>query len=371
MQYYVLWIKNNTILMDYLEQYKVLLSQWLIQIKEKWILSEKIANLLEKEGFKEFVIDPDISSIVEYIYNEFIENKKQNIGDPKKYIDRLEKEIVAFLAGNIWELSMNMWEKINWTQIRLTNIDNNPFNFVEAHPDHAKDGATVWWWELSESKWLEVYNKTFRILESVDIWTYDELNMMIKKIIPLWTSKWVHNSCSYKECVGHLYLWYTTDASLPEINNLEAIIHESSHNKLNLIMHFDPIILNDYREIYYSPYRPDPRHIHWIYLWLHAFAPTIHIILGAFLSWVIKESFWAEKILLYHVKNKLALKVLEKYAKLTSLGQTILEEMKEVMKLTDERIKGLWLEQKLITNVHNNARSHFQNVIQKYWNVLR
>jgi HEXXH motif-containing protein len=55
----------------------------------------------------------------------------------------------------------------------------------------------------------------------------------------------MHNSASYKECIGHLYMGYTIDSDKPEINNLEAIIHESSHNKLNLLLHFDPIVLND------------------------------------------------------------------------------------------------------------------------------
>jgi HEXXH motif-containing protein len=48
---------------------------------------------------------------------------------------------------------------------------------------------------------------------------------------------------------------------MPEINNLEALIHESSHNKLNLLMQFDPIVLNDMQEKYYSAIRPDARHI--------------------------------------------------------------------------------------------------------------
>jgi HEXXH motif-containing protein len=47
----------------------------------------------------------------------------------------------------------------------------------------------------------------------------------------------------------------------PELSNLEAIIHESSHNKLNLLFHFDPLILNSLEENYYSPFRPDARHL--------------------------------------------------------------------------------------------------------------
>ncbi|MBT3728682.1 hypothetical protein HOF65_01215 [bacterium] len=49
------------------------------------------------------------------------------------------------------------------------------------------------------------------------------------------------------------------NVSTPEINNLEAIIHESSHNKLNLILQFDPLLLNPRIEKYYSSIRPDAR----------------------------------------------------------------------------------------------------------------
>lgn len=69
--------------------------------------------------------------------------------------------------------------------------------------------------------------KTFNLLKQLDEWIYEELNQIITKIIPLWTAKQMHNSASYKECIGHLYMWYTIDSDKSEINNLEAIIHES------------------------------------------------------------------------------------------------------------------------------------------------
>ena len=89
---------------------------------------------------------------------------------------------------------------------------------------------------------------------------------MIRKIIPLGVTKSMHNSASYSTCIGHLYMSYPTDMEMPSVALLEAIIHESNHNKLNLIMKQDPLVLNSREEIYYSPYRPDSRHIQGIYL---------------------------------------------------------------------------------------------------------
>jgi HEXXH motif-containing protein len=68
----------------------------------------------------------------------------------------------------------------------------------------------------------------------------------------------------------------------PELSNLEAIIHESSHNKLNLLFHFDPLILNSLDENYYSPFRPDARHLKGVFLAMHAFVPTIYILMKAY-----------------------------------------------------------------------------------------
>ena len=108
---------------------------------------------------------------------------------------------------------------------------------------------------------MEVYTKTFRLLKKIDTGIYDELNFMIQRIVPLGTAENIHNSASYKECIGHIYLGYTMGVEHPEINILEAIIHESSHNKLNLLMHFDPLLNNPYEEKYYSAIRPDARPI--------------------------------------------------------------------------------------------------------------
>ena len=124
----------------------------------------------------------------------------------------------------------------------------------------------------------------------------------------------MHNSASYKECIGHIYLCYTINSHMPEVNNLEAIIHESSHNKLNLLMQFDPITLNDYEEKYYSAIRPDARPISWVFLGYHAFAPTMYIIMKAYSAWHLWwDKKWLEKIVLYYLKTKFLQKVIKKY----------------------------------------------------------
>jgi len=113
---------------------------------------------------------------------------------------------------------------------------------------------------------------------------------------------------------------YTIDSDFPEFNNVEAIIHESSHNKLNLIMQSEKLVLNDFQEKYYSPYRPDARHIRGVYIGLHAFAPVIYVLMSAYQKGLLGTSKnWFEKILYYHLKNKIAYKVLVKHGKFSEL----------------------------------------------------
>jgi len=299
--------------------------------------------------------------------NYIIDN--DNLSKCGLILDKLEKEINIFLLEWIKSnnLTLNKWEKIAWTNIKLSLYDNNPLNMQEAHPDHKSSWGILWLWGASEKDWLKVYNKTFNLLKDLDEWIYDELNQIIKKIVPLGTSKDLHNSASYKECIGHLYMWYTINSNAPEINNLEAIIHESSHNKLNLIMQFDPVVLNSKEEKYYSAIRPDARHLHWVFLWYHAFAPTMYMLMKAYNEWMLWDDInWLEKIVLYYIKTKFLQKVIKKYAKLTDLGKEISEEIDFVITKMDILFKEINPSKELIIRAKQNQIEHFKEVNQNY-----
>ena len=257
---------------------------------------------------------------------------------------------------------------IYWTKIKLTSFDNNPYNKSEAHPDHIQTWAISGnWWEKTENEWLKVYEKSFSLLKELDEWIYDELNQIITKIVPLWTARWMHNSASYKECVGHLYMWYTIDSGNPEINNLEAIIHESSHNKLNLILQFDPIVLNNKELKYYSAIRPDARHIHGVFLGYHAFAPTMYVLMKAYKNWFLwNNQMWLEKIVLYYFKTKFLQKVIHKYELLTDIWKEISEEIDYVISKMDVLFKEINPNKTLINGAKEKQIEHFKEVNTNY-----
>ena len=370
MQYYVLGTKNNGMLEWYLKRYYIKLQENLDEIwKFLWDeVQERIQKLLDLwEKNRDFIMNGDISSVINYLYLECIKKVDQWLWSYNVYAKQLEKEIQLFLEWDINDLSLNDWEKIAWTNIRLSLKDSDPYGNLEAHPEHKINWGVRWWGEKTKWEWWEVYEKTFSLLKKVDEWVYEELNKIITKIVPLWTADWLHNSASYKECVGHLYMWYTLWVSQPELNNLEAIIHESSHNKLNLIKQFDPLILSDLQEKYYSPYRPDARHISGIYLGIHAFVPVIYILMKAYSQGKINDDgHWLEKITLYYLKNKFCLRVLKKHWKFSELWNEILSEIEEVMNMTDQLYKDVNPEAEIVANAKRAMIGHFQEVNSNY-----
>lgn len=366
LQYYVLWKKNNPMLQEYLDLYYDTLCNILSELSESGCMNESITKLLEHPNHRKFILHADISSTIHILHDAVV--KKASIPWPQElYSDRLTKQIDLFLQGKESDLIYNQWEKIGDTEIRLTTEDYNPYSADSSHPDHEGSGAGVWWWNRPEAEWLQVYTKTFELLKRIDEGVYDELNQIIGKIMPFGTSEGLHNSCSHKDCIGHLYMWYTTDTDTPEFNIVEAVIHESSHNKLNLIMQQHDLILNDMTEKYYSAYRPDARHIKGTYLWLHAFAPVIYILMTAYEKGLMWESrSWLWKIVLYYLKNKITYKVLVKHGKFTPLWQDILDEIKYVLDLTDKAFTSINCPKEVIMEARDMQKSHFLEVNKNY-----
>ncbi len=367
LKYYVLWRKDNPIIQEYLDKYYQKLIAMLKDIKNSWYMSLKIKSLLWVEN-KNFILSGDISSLIQILHTELIqEGKTFNLEKPELYILQLEEQIGYFLKGDQENLIINKGQKIGSTNIRITAHDYNPFSGVISHPDHKKFGVDRAWWDFPESWWIQSYTRSFEILKTIDEWIYDELNQIIGKIIPFWTALGCHNSCSHKECVGHLYLWYTLDSTYPEIDNLEAIIHESSHNKLNLIMQSEKIILNDLQEKYYSPYRPDARHIHGIYIGIHAFVPVVYVMMKSYMEWFLWESQDAlHKIILYYLKNKFTYKVLRKYGNFSPLGEEILSEVAYIMRLTDKIFLSIPNHKEILFRVSGKQKEHFRQVNINY-----
>ncbi|MBC7498343.1 hypothetical protein H7170_01745 [Candidatus Gracilibacteria bacterium] len=303
----------------------------------------------------EFLLHPDIHS-------RLLASMRGELGVGIQYYRELEKEYHQFREeGFFYDAS----EKITGTNIALTLDFKNPDINKHAHPEHQKQGISIGFGEQTPQDWRNLFKKSFDILHSVSPGCMSEIDSMIKKIIPFGVSVGVHNSGSYSEAIGHLLMSYPTGMSHPELALLEAILHEYNHNKINLIMQTEVLILNDSREIYYSPYRPDARHIHGIYLGLHAIAGVYWVIWNAHSTGIYSLSpQWQEKAVLYVLKNGLSLQILDRYAKLTPLGQEILEEMRAVHRECLLYIKQSHISYDIIEHAQQKLKSHHQDVVE-------
>ncbi len=263
--------------------------------------------------------------------------------------------------------TLNSEELIPDTNIVLTLDFHNPDVEKHTHPDHQNNQVGITFGIKSPEEWRDLFARAFNILSQVSPGFMTEIDAMIRKIIPFDVSYRVHNSGSYSDVIGHLLMSYPTGIDGPELVLLEAILHEYNHNKINLIMQTETLILSDRRELYYSPYRPDARHIHGIYLGLHAIAWAYWVIWNAHISGVISLSDnWKEKAALYVLKNWLSLQVLDTYGSFSPLGREILEEMRAVHRECLDMIKKSQISPSIVGNAKTDLISHFQSVKQLY-----
>lgn len=356
MHYTVLWYSQNLLLEQYFDRFFEKLLTIFSNIKFDDTSLKENFFLLSLNKQRDFLIHPDISSLILWVHNKKLQDCHEKLWSELVYLLQWSQDLSAIYS----------WKKIQGTNIYLSVIDNNPDNSIIAHPDHDTN-SSIWWGEKTPEEWNRLFEKTFALLKEVNAEFYHELNYVIKKIVPMKTSRDVHNSCSYKDCIGTLYLGYTVNIEFPEIALLEAIIHESSHNKLNLIMHSEPLIKNNLDLKYYSPYRPDARHIYGVYLWVHAIVPTIYVLLNAIEFWFIKDEWWYRKIILYHIKNKLWFNVIKKYSDTTLIWSQILDEIYSVIQLSDTLIKKSHILSYLDkTEISYWAKEHFFKVKNNY-----
>lgn len=331
--------------------------KFLLKLRSLWALH--IPGEIPNDAF---LLTPDFHSLLLVGINSLN-------GDGRRLLVQVQQE---------WEKqNMLQWEKkgeddiISWTQIRLTLDFINPEAYNYWHPSHKERSVGITFGSISSEAWRKLFAESFAIVEKVSPGFMDEIDHVISKIIPFDVSSQVHNSWSYSNAIGHLLMSYPVDMDKPELAVLEAILHEYNHNKLNLVMQTETLILNDFQERYYSPYRPDARHIHGIYLWLHALTGAYWVIIHAYCQRIIDlPENWVDKCVLYILKNWLSLQVLDKYAVLTPLGKSILEEMRSVHMQCLTCIKEANISPVILRNVREELRNHFESVKKNYPELL-
>ena len=303
----------------------------------------------------EFLTLGDIAS------NLLLIEKNENLEAIRQSKVYIEAEWKRFQKDGIDALLSKKGKKIPWTNILLTENDYTPGGVARINHPSQKDGEKVSWFStIDEQDWLTLYAKVFDTLRAIDPWFYSEITQVLQKIVPIGISKDSHNSGSFSDCIGHIYMSYPIWRLDPVIAVLEAVIHEYNHNKLHIIKISDPLITNSWEEIYYSPYRPDARHLNGIYAWLHALTAVIFVMFSWLDRWaILYDESLVLKSILYFMKDAASIRVLEKYGNFTELGLELLKEMKELQNSTLELIKKQNYSRALLDSATYECRKHF------------
>lgn len=152
-----------------------------------------------------------------------------------------------------------------------------------------------------ENSLLEKMNNSLEFINNVDKALYNNIRSNINYLIPLQLQEdGIRTSFSSAEINGTIFI---SDGGTI-LDFCEALIHEYYHNELNIYLQFDPLFTNDENNLYYSPWRPDPRPIGGLF---HA----IYVFTGVCLFYVkvLHEYFYHEdvKIQLSSIMKKLAI----------------------------------------------------------------
>jgi len=109
----------------------------------------------------------------------------------------------------------------------------------------------------------------------------------------------------------------------------EALIHEHSHNKINMLWTLAPVLHNAFTPLYTSPFRPDPRPLHGVLLGVHAFLPIegMYEELQARDHPAIRGSGFEERRRRVRERNAQACEMLETHAQPTETGRGVLDEI--------------------------------------------
>ena len=153
----------------------------------------------------------------------------------------------------------------------LSTHDTNPLSDFEAHPD--KDGNFVNLSDRDPLEWVASLRESLDRIQKGLPSLRQEMDLLMQQWIPVGFEPEIHLSASYQEAIGQAYLTLHPN----NFTMMEAMVHEFQHNKVNALMHLDPLLENAFYPLYTSPVRPDPRPLHGILLAVHAFLPVAEL----------------------------------------------------------------------------------------------
>ena len=155
--------------------------------------------------------------------------------------------------------------------VLLACADNNPLSDFEAHPE--KSGNALDLGERPAREWTDALGAALALVDEHLPELGREIRLVMQILVPVGYDRQRHLSASYAEAIGTAYLTLHPDP----MTMAEALVHEFSHNKINVLWALDRVLDNAYEPKFTSPVRPDPRPLHGILLAVHAFVPVARL----------------------------------------------------------------------------------------------
>lgn len=205
----------------------------------------------------------------------------------------------------------------------LATVDNNPLRMLEAHPDKLGNAIDLGGQPLE--RWQQSLRAALGLVDEHLPELGQEIQLLMQLLIPVGYDPEKHLSASYAEAIGTAYLTLHPDP----MTMAEALIHEFSHNKLNLLWTLDEVLKNAFEPLFSSPVRPDPRPLHGVMLAVHAFVPVARLYerLREEDHPLSKESGFDARFAQIVRGNHAGIETLAKNADATPAGQAVIDEL--------------------------------------------
>jgi HEXXH motif-containing protein len=223
------------------------------------------------------------------------------------------------------------------TSVRLATVDSNPLSWLEDHPD--KHGNSVDLAGRSVDEWVGALGEAFgAIREALPTWS-DELPTTLARLLPVGWEPERHLSASYGDAPGIAYL--TLHPST--LTLAEAIVHETQHGKLNLLLWLDQVLVNGRTTWTPSPVRPDLRPLLGVLLAVHAFVPVaaLHAALAAAGHPLAASPEFERRRAQVLAGNEGGLVVLREKAHPTAAGRRLLADIETLHAATVALVQGI------------------------------
>lgn len=224
----------------------------------------------------------------------------------KSGIDFYKKEVNGF----VYEIPLNISEKLNHTFEGWTTFQN-----------------------LKEyEQWDKLFSKSLDLIKSIDNDILPEINKLIKYILVLYSNDSAHGSMSPQNLTGTVLLPDTKDHTLIA----ECLVHEALHQYLYRLEHLSPLFVGDngLKEIYYSPWKEEPRPLIMVLHGAFVFAGVVLFYYELLKKKIVPE--FTDEIE-FRIANRItqieiALEVLSEKNHLTEFGNSLLNILIDYMK---------------------------------------